>query len=76
MRKIGDHAVVLGASMSGLLLADAYHRVAVIDRDPLPDFAADRQGVPRGRHAHALPQGGPPCQVRTGLIREYALDPP
>jgi 2-polyprenyl-6-methoxyphenol hydroxylase-like FAD-dependent oxidoreductase len=58
MRKIGDHAVVLGASMGGLLaarvLADAYQRVTVVDRDPLPGGAADRQGVPQGRHAHAL----------------------
>jgi 2-polyprenyl-6-methoxyphenol hydroxylase-like FAD-dependent oxidoreductase len=62
MHKIGDHAVVLGASMSGLLaarvLADAYHRVTVVDRDRLPERAADRQGVPQGRHAHALlPRG-------------------
>jgi 2-polyprenyl-6-methoxyphenol hydroxylase-like FAD-dependent oxidoreductase len=62
MHKIGDHAVVLGASMSGLLaarvLADAYQRVTVIDRDPLPACGADRQGVPQGRHAHALlPRG-------------------
>jgi 2-polyprenyl-6-methoxyphenol hydroxylase-like FAD-dependent oxidoreductase len=36
----GDHAVVLGASMAGLLrarvLADAYTRVTVIERDTLP----------------------------------------
>ena len=58
MRKIGDHAVVLGASMAGLLaarvLADAYQRVTVLDRDLLPERAADRQGVPQGQHAHAL----------------------
>ena len=58
MHKIGDHAVVLGASMSGLLaarvLADAYQRVTVIDRDPLPERAADRRGTPQGLHAHAL----------------------
>jgi 2-polyprenyl-6-methoxyphenol hydroxylase-like FAD-dependent oxidoreductase len=62
MHTIGGHAVVLGASMSGLLtarvLADAYQRVTVIDRDPLPERAADRRGVPQGRHAHALlPRG-------------------
>ncbi len=62
MPKTGDHAVVLGASMSGLLaarvLADAYHRVTVVDRDRLPERAADRRGVPQGRHAHALlPRG-------------------
>jgi 2-polyprenyl-6-methoxyphenol hydroxylase-like FAD-dependent oxidoreductase len=54
MRTIGDHAVVLGASMGGLLaarvLADAYQRVTVVDRDLLPERAADRQGVPQGRH--------------------------
>jgi 2-polyprenyl-6-methoxyphenol hydroxylase-like FAD-dependent oxidoreductase len=62
MPKTGEHAVVLGASMSGLLaarvLADAYLRVTVVDRDPLPDHGADRRGVPQGRHAHALlPRG-------------------
>ena len=58
IRKIGDHAVVMGASMGGLLaarvLADAYQRVTVVDRDVLPERAADRQGVPQGRHAHGL----------------------
>ena len=62
MHKIGDHAVVVGAGMSGLLaarvLADAYERVTVVDRDPLPERAADRRGVPQGRHAHLLlPRG-------------------
>jgi choline dehydrogenase-like flavoprotein len=37
MREIGDHAVVLGTSMGGLLaarvLADAYQRVTVVERD-------------------------------------------
>jgi 2-polyprenyl-6-methoxyphenol hydroxylase-like FAD-dependent oxidoreductase len=70
MPKIGDHAVVLGASMSGLLaarvLADAYHRVTVVDRDRLPERAVDRQGVPQGRHAHALlPRG---AQALEGLF--------
>jgi glycine/D-amino acid oxidase-like deaminating enzyme len=41
MRKIGDHAVVLGAGMAGLLaarvLAEAYSRVTLIDRDRLRD---------------------------------------
>ena len=55
---IGDHAVVLGASMAGLLaarvLADAYARVTVIERDILPSDLADRRGVPQGRHLHGL----------------------
>lgn len=54
----GSHAVVLGASMAGLLaarvLADAYEQVTVVERDILaPDFAP-RRGVPQGRHVHAL----------------------
>ena len=56
--QIGDHAVVLGASMAGLLaaavLADAYGQVTVIDRDQLPKASTHRRGVPHGRHAHAL----------------------
>ena len=51
MRNIGDHAVVLGASMSGLLaarvLANAYQRMTAVDRDPLPEHGADRKGVPQ-----------------------------
>jgi 2-polyprenyl-6-methoxyphenol hydroxylase-like FAD-dependent oxidoreductase len=61
-RQIGDHAVVLGASMAGLaaarVLADAYERVTVLERDPLPAGAAHRKGVPQSRHAHALLAGG------------------
>jgi 2-polyprenyl-6-methoxyphenol hydroxylase-like FAD-dependent oxidoreductase len=57
-RQIGDRAVVLGASMAGLLaarvLADAYAQVTVIDRDQLPHTSTNRRGVPHGRHAHAL----------------------
>ena len=62
MPKIGDHAVVLGASMAGLLaarvLADAYERVTVVERDPLPTATANRRGVPQDRHAHVLLAGG------------------
>jgi 2-polyprenyl-6-methoxyphenol hydroxylase-like FAD-dependent oxidoreductase len=62
MRRIGDHVVVLGAGLAGLLaarvLADAYDRVTVVERDPLPETAAHRKGVPQGRHAHLLlPRG-------------------
>jgi 2-polyprenyl-6-methoxyphenol hydroxylase-like FAD-dependent oxidoreductase len=62
MRKIGDHAVVLGAGMAGLLaarvLADAYQRVTVVERDPLPETGEHRKGIPQGRHAHVLvPRG-------------------
>ena len=58
MPKIGEHAVVLGASMGGLLaarvLADFYDTVTVVERDVLADDAVNRRGVPQGRHVHAL----------------------
>jgi 2-polyprenyl-6-methoxyphenol hydroxylase-like FAD-dependent oxidoreductase len=61
-RQIGDHAVVLGASMAGLLaarvLADAYAQVTMIDRDQLPLIGTHRRGVPHGRHVHALLAAG------------------
>jgi 2-polyprenyl-6-methoxyphenol hydroxylase-like FAD-dependent oxidoreductase len=62
MRRIGDHAVVLGAGIAGLLatrvVAEAYERVTVVERDPLLETAATRQGVPQGRHAHNLLPSG------------------
>jgi 2-polyprenyl-6-methoxyphenol hydroxylase-like FAD-dependent oxidoreductase len=56
------HAVVIGASMAGLLaaraLADSYERVTVLDRDRLPADTQHRKGVPQARHVHALlPRG-------------------
>jgi 2-polyprenyl-6-methoxyphenol hydroxylase-like FAD-dependent oxidoreductase len=70
MRKIGDHAVVLGAGMAGLLaarvLSDGYARVTILERDPLPGTAADRRGVPQGRHAHLLVPRG--TEILDGLF--------
>jgi 2-polyprenyl-6-methoxyphenol hydroxylase-like FAD-dependent oxidoreductase len=61
-KRIGDHAVVLGASMAGLLtagvLAQAYARVTVFDRDAMPEIGAHRRGVPQDQHLHFLhPRG-------------------
>ncbi len=51
-------AVVIGASMAGLLaarvLADHFDEVLIIERDRLPADAEGRKGVPQGRHVHAL----------------------
>jgi len=58
MGRLGEHAVVLGASMAGLLaarvLSDTFQHVTVVDRDVLPTDSTDRRGVPQGRHVHAL----------------------
>ncbi|PZS26415.1 MAG: hypothetical protein DLM61_18305 [Pseudonocardiales bacterium] len=61
-KQTGDHAVVLGASMAGLLaarvLTEAYRKVTVIDRDLMPEIGVHRRGVPQGRHIHVLhPRG-------------------
>jgi hypothetical protein len=62
MAKISQHAVVLGASIAGLLaarvLADVYQTVTVVDRDDGGDDPAPGRGVPQGRHLHALTAGG------------------
>jgi 2-polyprenyl-6-methoxyphenol hydroxylase-like FAD-dependent oxidoreductase len=56
------HAVVLGASVAGLLaarvLSDRFDHVTVVERDLLPAAPDHRRGVPQGRHVHALhPRG-------------------
>jgi 2-polyprenyl-6-methoxyphenol hydroxylase-like FAD-dependent oxidoreductase len=78
--KIGGHAVVLGASMGGLLaarvLADVYQRVTVVERDRLPESVLDRRGVPQGWHAHGLlPRGAQILdELFPGLLAELAAD--
>jgi 2-polyprenyl-6-methoxyphenol hydroxylase-like FAD-dependent oxidoreductase len=66
MAKIGDHAVVLGASMAGLLaarsLSEFFDTVTVVDRDPLadtPSEACARRGVPRRPGARGIVPGHP-----------------
>lgn len=58
MKIIGQHAVVIGASMGGLLaarvLADYYASVTLLERDTFPEPGESRKGVPQGRHAHGL----------------------
>lgn len=65
-----DHAVVLGASMAGLLAATVlsrhYRRVTVVERDVLPAAAEHRRGVPQSRHTHALLASG--VRIVEGLL--------
>ncbi|MEP7289068.1 MAG: FAD-dependent monooxygenase [Chloroflexota bacterium] len=59
---IADHAVVIGASVAGLLaarvLADYFQRVTVLERDTLPDQPELRSGVPQAHHLHVLLRRG------------------
>jgi 2-polyprenyl-6-methoxyphenol hydroxylase-like FAD-dependent oxidoreductase len=58
MIRIGEHAVVIGASMGGLLaaraLSDFFDTVTVLERDMFPQDDVPRKGVPQGHHAHGL----------------------
>ncbi len=69
-----EHAVVLGASMAGLLaarvLSDWFGQVTVIERDVLPDGGDQRRGVPQGRHLHALLSRG--AQVLDDLFPGFS----
>lgn len=55
-------AVVIGASVGGLLaaraLSDFAEDVLIVDRDVPPEAAVPRKGVPQGRHVHGLLAGG------------------
>jgi hypothetical protein len=58
MVHVGKRAIVIGASMGGLLagraLADCYEEVTIVERDALPQGYEPREGVPQGRHIHGL----------------------
>ena len=70
------HAVVIGASMAGLLaarvLAGHVDRVTIVERDRLPDGAEQRRGVPQGRQVHALLARG--LDVIEGLFPGFGRD--
>ena len=57
-----DHAIVMGASLAGLLaarvLSDHFKRVTLIERDELPSGPTPRRGVPQGVHCHGLLASG------------------
>ncbi|MBO0869306.1 MAG: FAD-binding monooxygenase [Micromonosporaceae bacterium] len=65
-----EHAIVLGGSVCGLLvarvLAEHYRRVLVVERDRLPAGIQQRRAVPQGHHVHGLlPRG---LAVAEGLL--------
>src|SRR5690348_11825692 len=74
----GEHAVVLGAGMAGLLaarvLSEFYDSVSVIERDRLPDYPCHRRGIPQGRHLHNFHSRGLQVldELFPGLLEELA----
>jgi 2-polyprenyl-6-methoxyphenol hydroxylase-like FAD-dependent oxidoreductase len=59
---MGEHAVVIGGSITGLatakVLSSRFTKVTVVERDHLPDDAEFRAGVPQGRQLHVLLRRG------------------
>ncbi|OBI84569.1 NAD(P)/FAD-dependent oxidoreductase [Mycobacterium sp. 1245805.9] len=80
MTRLGEHAVVLGASMAGMLaarvLSDFYRTVTVVERDELPSGPADRRGVPQGSHGHILGARGSQVlgELFPGILDELVAD--
>jgi 2-polyprenyl-6-methoxyphenol hydroxylase-like FAD-dependent oxidoreductase len=60
--KSDNKAIVIGASMAGLLaaraLADHFDQVTLLERDTFPEPGANRKGVPQGKHTHVLLERG------------------
>jgi 2-polyprenyl-6-methoxyphenol hydroxylase-like FAD-dependent oxidoreductase len=80
IRRLGEHALVIGGSIGGLLaarvLSDYFDRVTVVERDTVPEGAEPRKGVPQGRHVHAIFLGGVKVIERLfpGLFDELVAD--
>jgi flavin-dependent dehydrogenase len=79
MKTIAQQAIVIGASMSGLLaaraLADYYQQVTVLERDIFSNPGKNRQGVPQDRHAHGLLSRGREVleQLFPGITQELKV---
>lgn len=76
-RPVRERAVVIGASMAGLLaarvLADHFAEVVLVERDTLPTAATDRRCVPQGRHLHGLLGRGSQAlaQLFPGIVDDF-----
>jgi flavin-dependent dehydrogenase len=55
---LGEHAVVIGASLAGLMtgrvLADHFESVTILERDHIDSGPALHKSIPQGNHLHGL----------------------
>jgi 2-polyprenyl-6-methoxyphenol hydroxylase-like FAD-dependent oxidoreductase len=62
MNRLGQHAIVIGGSIAGLMtarvLADFFDPVTVLERDQISPQPAVRKSIPQGNHLHLLLLGG------------------
>jgi flavin-dependent dehydrogenase len=74
----GEHAIVIGSGIAGLLsariAADHFARVTVIDRDALPSGPELRKKIPQAPHSHILGARGHRelCRLFPGLDDDLA----
>jgi 2-polyprenyl-6-methoxyphenol hydroxylase-like FAD-dependent oxidoreductase len=58
----GEHALVIGGSMAGLLaarvLSEHFERVTIVERDRFPEGPGFRKGVPQSKHLHVFMMRG------------------
>ena len=61
-KKLGEHAVVIGGSLAGMMsaavLSDYFERVTIFERDAIENGPVLHKSVPQGNHVHALLLGG------------------
>ncbi|MGH9886986.1 MAG: NAD(P)-binding protein, partial [bacterium] len=76
----GDHALVVGGSIAGLVAAAAlaphFARVTLVERDRYPEGPEVRKGTPQARHVHVLLKQGEAAVERffPGLFAELVAD--
>jgi 2-polyprenyl-6-methoxyphenol hydroxylase-like FAD-dependent oxidoreductase len=62
MPRLGNHAIVIGGSIAGLIaarvLSDYFDQGTIFDRDRIEDSTVVRKSVPQANHLHGLLQGG------------------
>jgi 2-polyprenyl-6-methoxyphenol hydroxylase-like FAD-dependent oxidoreductase len=60
--QLGEHAVVIGGSIAGLIsarvLADYFERVTILERDHIEPQPAVHRSTPQGNHLHTVLMGG------------------
>lgn len=71
---LGEHAVVVGGSVAGLMtarvLADHFAQVTVLERDAVSEGPGLHKSIPQGHHVHVLLIGG--LQVLSALYPGFA----
>ena len=71
--KLGQHAVVVGASVAGLIaarvLAEHFDEVTAIEQDELSGQPVIHKSVPQGHHLHAMLAGG--IKVMSSLYPDF-----